>query len=116
VWEYIRALWESQATFDKPEKVQCDRMKKFVNFLGEGVPAPFLHQIRRADTADTFHRICAEFPRPRRADDARAVGARRACHRVPALHRRLASGAACRRGRPSAAEGVRRLIVPAAAS
>ena len=46
---------------DKPEKVQCDRMKKFVNFIGEGVSAPFLHQIRRADTADTFHRICAEF-------------------------------------------------------
>jgi len=61
LWAYIRALWESQATFDKPEKVQCDRMKKFVNFIGEGVSAPFLHQIRRADTADTFHRICAEF-------------------------------------------------------
>jgi len=61
VWTYIRALWASQASFDKPEKVQCDRMKKFVNFLGEGVPAPFLHLIRRADSADTFHRICAEF-------------------------------------------------------
>ena len=61
VWTYLRALWASQASFDKPEKVQCDRMKKFVNFLGEGVPAPFLHLIRRADSADTFHRICAEF-------------------------------------------------------
>ena len=60
VWTYIRALWDSQATFDKPEKVQCDRMKKFVNYLGEGVPAPFLHQIRRADTAADFHRICGE--------------------------------------------------------
>jgi len=61
VWTYVRALWASQASFDKPEKVQCDRMKKFVNFLGEGVPAPFLHQIRRADTAAEFHRICAAF-------------------------------------------------------
>ena len=36
-------------------------MKKFLNYLGEGVPAPFLHQIRRAQTAAEFHRICAEF-------------------------------------------------------
>ena len=60
VWGYIRALWDTQATFDKPEKVQCDRMKKFLNYLGEGVPAPFLHDIRRADTAAGFARICAE--------------------------------------------------------
>ncbi len=58
---YIRALWESQASFDKPERVQCERMKKFLNYLGEGVPAPFLHQIRRTQTAADFHRICAEF-------------------------------------------------------
>ena len=61
VWTYLRALWDTQATFDKPEKVQCDRMKKFVNYLGEGVPAPFLHEIRRADTAAGFDRICAAF-------------------------------------------------------
>jgi tRNA-dihydrouridine synthase len=61
VWTYIRALWASQASLDKPEKVQCDRMKKFVNYLGEGVPAPFLHQIRRADTAAGFDAICAAF-------------------------------------------------------
>jgi tRNA-dihydrouridine synthase B len=58
---YVRALWDSQASFDKPEKVQCERMKKFLNYLGEGVPAPFLHQIRRTQTAADFHRICAEF-------------------------------------------------------
>jgi len=50
-----------EASFDKPERVQCDRMKKFLNFVGEGVPAPFLHDIRRAHTAADFHRICAEF-------------------------------------------------------
>ncbi len=60
VLTYVRALWDSQASFDKPEKVQCDRMKKFLNYLGEGVPPPFLHQIRRAATAEEFHRICAE--------------------------------------------------------
>jgi len=61
VASYVRALWDSQASFDKPEKVQCERMKKFLNYLGEGVPAPFLHQIRRTQTAADFHRICAEF-------------------------------------------------------
>ena len=58
---YIRALWDSQAAFDKPERVQCERMKKFLNYLGEGVPPPFLHQIRRTQTAADFHRICDEF-------------------------------------------------------
>jgi tRNA-dihydrouridine synthase len=61
VWAYIRALWDSQACFDKPEKTQCERMKKFLNYLGEGVPAPFLHQIRRTQTAADFDRICGEF-------------------------------------------------------
>jgi tRNA-dihydrouridine synthase C len=61
VWAYIRALWDSQACLDKPEKTQCERMKKFLNYLGEGVPAPFLHQIRRTETAADFHRICGEF-------------------------------------------------------
>jgi tRNA-dihydrouridine synthase B len=61
VWTYIRALWDSQAAFDKPEKVRCERMKKFLNYLGEGVPGQFLHRIRRAQTAAEFHGICAEF-------------------------------------------------------
>jgi tRNA-dihydrouridine synthase B len=57
---YVRALWDSQAAFDKPEKSQCDRMKKFLNYLGEGVPGPFLHQIRRVQSAAEFHRVCDE--------------------------------------------------------
>jgi tRNA-dihydrouridine synthase len=58
---YIRALWDSQPCLDKPEKVRCERMKKFLNYLGEGVPGAFLHQIRRTETAEEFHRICREF-------------------------------------------------------
>ena len=61
MWEYIRALWDSQAGADKPEQVQCARMKKFLNYLGEGVPGTFLDQIRRSQTADEFHGICREF-------------------------------------------------------
>jgi tRNA-dihydrouridine synthase len=60
VWAYIRALWDSQACLDRPEPVQCSRMKKFLNFLGEGVPPPFLHQIRRVETAADFQRVCRE--------------------------------------------------------
>jgi tRNA-dihydrouridine synthase B len=89
VLAYAEALWESQATFAAPEKLQCERMKKFMNYLGEGVeaerrlpdrlgskavttysgaeiafkskPAGFLHQIRRAVTRQDFFRICREF-------------------------------------------------------
>lgn len=61
VMDYVSALWDSQAGFDKPEKVRCERIKKFLNYLGEGVPGAFLHQIRRTQTAAEFHRVCREF-------------------------------------------------------
>jgi len=61
VLDYILALWESQASFAAPEKVQCERMKKFMNYLGEGVPGDFLHRIRRASAREEFFSICREF-------------------------------------------------------
>lgn len=61
VLDYVTALWESQASFDAPERAQCERMKKFMNYIGEGVGGQFLHQIRRAETAADFFRICREF-------------------------------------------------------
>lgn len=61
VLSYVTALWESQASFDAPERAQCERMKKFLNYIGEGVDAQFLHQIRRTETAADFFRICREF-------------------------------------------------------
>jgi len=61
IWAYVRALWDSQTSLDKPERTQCERMKKFLNYLGEGVPPPFLQRIRRAQTAAEFHGICGEF-------------------------------------------------------
>lgn len=61
VWDYIRALWESQAACHRTERVQCARMKKFLNYLGEGVPGAFLKQIHQAHTAAEFERICREF-------------------------------------------------------
>ncbi len=61
VLEYVRALWDSQTDTGKPEKVQCERMKKFLNYLGEGVPEGFWLGIRRTETAADFHRICREY-------------------------------------------------------
>jgi tRNA-dihydrouridine synthase B len=61
VARYIRALWDSQPCVGRPEKVRCERMKKFLNYLGEGVPGAFLYRIRRSQTADEFHGICREF-------------------------------------------------------
>lgn len=62
VLDYITALWESQASFDAPEKIQVERMKKFMNYLGEGVSTngQFLHRIRRAETKANFFHICRE--------------------------------------------------------
>jgi tRNA-dihydrouridine synthase len=61
VSDYVTALWESQANFNAPERAQCERMKKFMNYIGEGIAPEFLHQIRRATTQETFFGICREF-------------------------------------------------------
>jgi hypothetical protein len=34
------------------------RMKKIMNFIGEGVCEKFLHEIRRVTTAADFFRVC----------------------------------------------------------
>jgi tRNA-dihydrouridine synthase B len=61
VAHYIRLLWDAQARLNLTEKSHCERMKKFLNYLGEGVPGAFLHQIRRSQTAAEFEGICREF-------------------------------------------------------
>ena len=58
---YIRRLWDSQARPGFSEKTHCERMKKFLNYLGEGVPGAFLHRIRRSQSAAEFEAICREF-------------------------------------------------------
>jgi len=44
-----------------PESAQVQRMKKFMNFIGEGVGEKFLHDIRRVATAAEFWRVCEHF-------------------------------------------------------
>ena len=55
---YIRTLWENEIRPGVPEPAQVQRMKKFMNFIGEGVNAQFLHEIRRVATTTDFFRVC----------------------------------------------------------
>jgi tRNA-dihydrouridine synthase len=59
---YIHALYEAESTPGVRERIQVERLKKFMNFIGEGVEptGQFLHEIRRAQTQADFFRICAE--------------------------------------------------------
>ncbi len=61
VLAYIRELWESEITPGVPESAQVQRMKKFMNFIGEGVGEKFLFDIRRVATVEGFFRVCENF-------------------------------------------------------
>lgn len=58
VLAYVEALYESSCSEHVPENAQVSKMKKYMNFLGEGVSREFLHDIRRVTTKDEFFRIC----------------------------------------------------------
>jgi tRNA-dihydrouridine synthase len=60
VLNYIQELWDNEITPGVRELSQVQRMKKFMNFIGEGVPSPekFLHAIRRVTTTADFWRVC----------------------------------------------------------
>ena len=58
VLAYIRELWENEITPGVPESAQVMRMKKFMNFIGDGVGEKFLHEIRRVTTTADFFRVC----------------------------------------------------------
>ena len=61
VLRYIEELWESQVSLNSPERGRVQRMKKFMNFIGEGISPEFLHRIRRAETEEEFFGLCREF-------------------------------------------------------
>ena len=61
VLAYIRELWESEITPSVPEPAQVQRMKKFMNFIGEGVSEKFLFEIRRVAATADFFRVCDNF-------------------------------------------------------
>ena len=61
VLAYIRELWDAEVTPGVREPAQVQRMKKFMNFIGEGVGEKFLHEIRRVTTQADFFRVCEDF-------------------------------------------------------
>jgi len=58
VLKYIHALWESQCTPEATESQHVQRLKKFMNYIGEGVNRDFLDAIRRVATEADFFNIC----------------------------------------------------------
>src|SRR5262249_30838123 len=58
VLSYVRQLWEHEITPGVKESAQVQRMKKFMNFIGEGVSEKFLFEIRRVATTADFWRAC----------------------------------------------------------
>jgi tRNA-dihydrouridine synthase len=61
VLDYISELYEAVCSPGVPEKAQVQKMKKYMNFLGEGLETSeaFLHDIRRCLTRDEFFAICS---------------------------------------------------------
>jgi len=55
---YIEELYEAGCSPDAPERSQVHKMKKYMNFLGEGIGLDFLHAIRRVSTRADFFRVC----------------------------------------------------------
>ena len=62
VLAYVQSLWDVACASNVQESAQVQRMKKFMNYIAEGVgPADgFLQQIRRVATTDAFWRVCRE--------------------------------------------------------
>ena len=61
VLTYIHELWDNEITPGVKESAQVMRMKKFMNFIGEGVNEKFLHDIRRVPTTADFFRACEDY-------------------------------------------------------
>ncbi|MDR1304936.1 MAG: tRNA-dihydrouridine synthase family protein [Verrucomicrobiales bacterium] len=61
--EYIGVLWRETLPVGFAEKLQVAKMKKYLNFIAQQLTADeaFLHQIRRADSAREFFRVCDRF-------------------------------------------------------
>jgi tRNA-dihydrouridine synthase B len=60
VLTYIEELYAAVCQPGYPERMQIQKMKKYMNFLGEGLEdaVRFLHDIRRCDTRADFFGIC----------------------------------------------------------
>lgn len=57
---YIDQLWTETRREGRPDHLQVSYLKKFLNFVGEGVDpeGAFLHEMRRTRTAEAFFACC----------------------------------------------------------
>ena len=60
---YLQDLWDTMCGDSANPHGQVQRMKKFINFIGEGIePASrFLHEIRRVALPADFFRVCTDY-------------------------------------------------------
>ncbi len=58
VLAYVRDLYETVCTPDVPDPKQVQKIKKYANFLGEGIGPEFLHDVRRVTTKTEFFALC----------------------------------------------------------
>ncbi|MEI6279003.1 MAG: tRNA-dihydrouridine synthase family protein [Verrucomicrobiae bacterium] len=58
VLAYVEALYEAGCAGAAPEFSRVQKMKKYMNFLGEGISPAFLHAIRRVSTRQEFFDTC----------------------------------------------------------
>lgn len=58
--EYVHRLFAATDHSSIPERAHVNRMKKFLNFVGQGVDAEgsFLHDMRRTHSADELFAVC----------------------------------------------------------
>ncbi len=60
VLAYIHDLYETVCSPDVPDPKQVQRIKKYANFIGEGISPEFLHAVRRVTTKEEFFSLCSE--------------------------------------------------------
>lgn len=60
VREYIDRLSAAVTNPEVPDRVRCSKLKKYLNFVGQGVDADgrFLHEMRRAPTEAELFAVC----------------------------------------------------------
>lgn len=60
---YVRALWETTSPEGLRPAKQVQKLKKYLNFVGEGIEPSgrFLHAMRRAETEEELFRVCGEW-------------------------------------------------------
>jgi len=60
VLAYIHDLYETVCDPTIPEPKGVQKIKKYANFLGEGISPEFLHAVRRAGSKEEFFALCRE--------------------------------------------------------